>query len=271
MRGALEGKVAVITGGAGGIGFALARRLGCEGARVALLDVAVESLRRCTDELQSADLEVVGIPCDVTSQKACRTAVAEVVHRFGGVDVLCNNAGITQISGFMETRVDVYRRVMDVNFFGAIYMTKAAISSLMKRRGIIAVTSSIAGIAPLLGRTGYSASKHALHGFFETLRTELRPTGVHVLMVCPGFTRTSIQSLAGDGSISSKCRKSRKAEATPESVAEAVYRAIVRRRRQVVLSLPGKIAWLTSRLLPGLYDGFMARQVAGEIDSLCPG
>ena len=147
--------------------------------------------------------KIFTMECNVTKEKACQSVISQVLKKFGEIDILFNNAGITQRGLFEKTNTSVFKKVMDVNFYGALYCTKAALPSLIRTKGIIIVNESIAGVAPLLGRTGYSASKHALHGLFTSLRCELRYKGVHVMIVCPGFIRTNIQTraLGGDGKI----------------------------------------------------------------------
>ncbi|MBW2234594.1 MAG: SDR family NAD(P)-dependent oxidoreductase, partial [Deltaproteobacteria bacterium] len=151
----------VVTGAAGGIGAVLARRFAEEGARVALLDRDEAGARARAAELEAAGAHALALGCDVTAEEDCRAALAAVTERFGGVDVLVNNAGITHLGLFRDTDVEVLRRVMEVNFFGAVNCTKMALPSLLERRGRIVVLSSVAGFAPLASRTGYSASKHA--------------------------------------------------------------------------------------------------------------
>ena len=123
---------------------------------------------------------VVTCVADITDADACRLAAAHVVETLGGIDILINNAGRTHLSFLAETEAAVFRRIMDINFFGALHMTQAALPSLVGRRGAIGVLSSVAGFAPLSGRSGYSASKHALHGLFDSLRGELKDQGVSV-------------------------------------------------------------------------------------------
>ncbi len=219
----------------------------------------------------AAELTQLGMPawsrrCDVTSTEECASALAAVCEEMGGVDVLVNNAGQTHLSHFADTDVDVLRKVMDVNFFGAANCTKAALPSLIERRGQIVVLSSVAGFAPLGGRCGYAASKHALHGLFESMRAELQPKGVHVMMVCPGFTDTGIgrNALGGDGGPATAKRTTTGTPAPPERVAEAIYRGVLRRRRMLVLSAVGKASRLVSRLAPSLYERLMARAL------MCP-
>lgn len=260
----IPGKVVMITGGASGIGLALAHRFGGGGARIALLDVDFAAAEQHATELREQNVEAVAIECDVTSTQACEEAAAVVVRRLGGIDVLINNAGITHLSRFAATDAGVLRRVMDTNFFGATNCTKAALGALRTSRGSVVVISSVAGFAPLVGRAGYAASKHALHGFFGSLRSEMRDDGVHVLLVCPGFTSTNIgrHALGGDGDHASAKRTTTGREASPEQVAEAIYKATVHRRRQIVLSTTAKLSYVISRCAPALYDRLMERALA---------
>ena len=199
-NGSFERKVVVVTGAAGGIGRALCFRFGRAGAHIAALDQDAAGSETLAQELAEAGIEAAAYVCDVTDADQCRETMRGVEEQFGGIDLLINNAGITQRSLFAKTEISVYQKVMAVNFFGSLYCTKAALDSLIARKGMIIVTSSVAGFTPLLGRSGYAASKHALHGLFETLRCELASQGVRVMIVCPGFTATNIERNALDGS-----------------------------------------------------------------------
>jgi NAD(P)-dependent dehydrogenase (short-subunit alcohol dehydrogenase family) len=264
---AFEGKVVVVTGAAGGIGAALCRRFARAGARVAALDRDAAGAEALAGELAGAGATAAAFACDVADAASCEGALRAVILRFGGVDVLVNNAGITHRSLFAETELPVYRRVMDVNFFGALHCTKAALGSLLERRGLVVVTSSVAGFAPLLGRSGYCASKHALHGLFETLRCELAPSGVGVLLVCPGFTATGIErsALGGRGAPASHPQSRVGGQASPEDVAEAVVRAARARQRLLVLTPVGRASRLLSRLWPAAYERVMSRALRSEL------
>ena len=203
MKREFNSRVVVITGGGGGLGRAFGRRFARAGARVALLDLNREAAEQAAREIRDVGGAALGLGCDVTDPAACRASLERVIEAWGGVDVLINNAGITHRSAFAETRPEVYRRVMDVNYFGAIHCTQAALGALTARKGLIITISSIAGFAPVLGRTGYAGAKHALHGLFDTLRAELRPRGVEVMIVCPSFVDTAISrsALGGDGAV----------------------------------------------------------------------
>jgi NAD(P)-dependent dehydrogenase (short-subunit alcohol dehydrogenase family) len=261
-------KVVVITGAAGGIGQALSRRFGHAGARVGLTDLDSGRVGPLADELASEGIDCLGLPLDITDEGACCDAMASLVKHYGKIDVLINNAGITHRSAFSETETGVFRRVMDVNYFGSINCTKAALDQLILNRGLIIVTSSVAGFAPLLGRTGYAGSKHALHGLFDSLRTELRKFGVAVTIVCPGFTDTEIEkhALDGDGQLTTHPQSTFGNRAPPKNVAEAVYRAAVRRKRLLVLSGVGRLTWFMTRCWPALYELMMARSLRSELE-----
>ena len=257
------GESVVITGAAGGIGRALAHRFGHAGARVALFDRDEEGLSALAEELAALGVEALPQPCDVTSLASCRAAFAATCERWGGIDTLIANAGITHLGPFVETDVDVIRRVLEVNFFGAVNCTKAALDSLIERRGRIVVLSSVAGFAPLATRSGYAASKHALHGFFGSLRAELRGTGVGVTLVCPSFVRTAIgeSALGGDGGRPRMARSETGTPMDPESVAETIFRAVSRGRRLVLISPIAKLSYLLTRCWPALYERSMLRRL----------
>jgi NAD(P)-dependent dehydrogenase (short-subunit alcohol dehydrogenase family) len=191
--------------------------------------------------------------------------MAQASARFGSIDVLINNAGIAHRSAFADTQVDVLRRVMDVNFFGAVHCTHAAIASLRQRKGLVIAVSSVAGFSPLIGRTGYAASKHALHGFFDSLRTEVQDDGVDVLIVCPSFIDTGIDraALGADGQPAAQARKTTGQTTQPAEVAR--HPAPQHRRQLLLFSFTAKAAWWLSRLWPTRYAAIMKRRLQTEI------
>jgi NAD(P)-dependent dehydrogenase (short-subunit alcohol dehydrogenase family) len=258
--------VAVITGGAGDIGRALGTAFAAAGYRVALLDLPGERLDAAAAALAAGDAQVLAVSCDVTDPGACQAAIDRVCARFGGVDVLVNNAGLSHRSRFEQTDDAVLRRVMEVNFFGSVHCTRAALPSVKSRKGTLVAISSVAGFAPLVGRTGYAASKHALHGFFDSLRTELAEDGVGVLIVCPSFVDTAFaqRALDGGGAKLSGPRALAGRQLTPAQVAESVVDAVRRRKRQRLVSPVAHASLWLSRLTPGLYDRLMKRSQRTE-------
>lgn len=262
-----ENAVVVVTGAAGGIGRAIAERFGAAGAIVVGIDVDAEGLAALEPSLGKSASQGMVRSCDITSLDECTAVTREILERFGRIDVLVNNAGVVHRSGFRDTDVRVFRQVMDVNYFGSLHVTKAMLEPLLARRGLVIVVSSVAGVAPLYGRSGYSASKHALHGLFESLRAELADAGLEVLMVCPSFTRSRFEQRAMDehGDRVTRGRSRVGSEAAPEEVARAIFDAACAHRRLLVLSLVGKLSYVLSRFAPELYERLMVQKLKGEL------
>lgn len=262
----LAGRVVVVTGGASGIGLATARAFAAQGASVALLDRDVEAADAQASRLAAEGHRALAVACDVRDEAACQAAMERVVGALGGLDVLVNNAGVAHRSLFAETSPDVLRRVMDVNFFGAVSCTRAALPTLLARRGTVVAISSVAGFAPLVGRTGYAASKHALHGFFDSLRSEVGHRGVRVMMVCPSFTDTAIDrnAVAGDGRPAPIGKAVVGALATPEQIAEAIVEGVRRGSERVLPTPVSRSAWWLSRVAPGAYARVMLAKQGAE-------
>jgi NAD(P)-dependent dehydrogenase (short-subunit alcohol dehydrogenase family) len=255
-----------VTGAASGIGAAVARRFARAGARVAVLDLDEAGAGAVAAEIVRAGGEALALRCDVTSAEECQRAVRAAQGAFGGIDCLVNNAGITHVGLVRDTDAAVLRRVMDVNFFGAVHCTQAALPSLLARRGAIAVLSSVAGFAPLATRAGYAASKHALHGFFDSLRAEHARDGLRVTLVCPSFVRTGIgaRALGPDGGPAPPgARTGVRGEVAPEVVAEALYRGVERGRRLVLVQREARLSRWLARLWPAGYDALMVRRTLG--------
>ena len=263
----------VITGAASGIGLALAERFGRAGARIGMLDLDADTLAREAARLAAGGVTVAHAACDVGRQAECVSAVETLAAELGGIDVLVNNAGITARDTFENTAATVFQRVMAVNFFGSLYCTQAALNHLLARRGLVIVIESLAGVTPLLGRSAYCASKHALHGLFTTLRAELRGRGVHVMIACPGFVQTNLQkrALGGDGAVTDRPQSRVGGQTTAAAVADTLYRGACRRRSMLILTPVGKLAYWVSRLAPRIYERMMARQFEVELRESRPG
>jgi NAD(P)-dependent dehydrogenase (short-subunit alcohol dehydrogenase family) len=264
------GKSAVVTGGAAGIGLAVARRFARAGARVGLMDRDAAALERAAAALAGEGATFHAQACDVTDAAAVRGAIARLEAALGGIDLLVNNAGITHRSAAADTDPAVLRKVMDVNFFGAVHCTQAALASLTARRGGIVAISSVAGFAPLAFRAGYVASKHAMQGYFDTLRAELEPLGVAVTIVCPTFTETGFDTRAMGADAASRPAMPWNPlgrVARPEEVADSVYEAAAARRPLAVLSPIGKASWWLSRVAPRAYAWAMRRAMGRGVEA----
>lgn len=256
-----SGKTILISGAAGGLGAALCRRFVAAGARIAAMDHDAGRLDTLTTALQAGGANILALSGDITDADACSNAVEQAVARFGALDGLINNAGITHRSLLEDTDQEVIHRVMAVNFFGAMNLVQASLPHILERRGVIAVISSVAGFAPLIGRTGYAASKHALHGFFDSLRTEVEDAGVSVTMVCPSFIRTGIDAaaLSAGGP-----RLTTGGESAPEDIAARIHDAMAEGRPLLLPDRTSLMAWWLSRLAPATYARAMKRRVGAE-------
>ncbi|HEY4147974.1 MAG TPA: SDR family oxidoreductase [Chitinophagaceae bacterium] len=247
-------KVVAITGGTDGIGKALVDAMIQSGAKVATCGRHHDKLYNLQLEYTSVLLHTV--MCDVSKEQDCKRFIDSTVETFGGIDILINNAGISMHALVQDTEVDVIRRVMDVNFFGSVYCTKFALPTILKRKGIIVGVSSPAGYRGLPGRSGYSASKFALQGWLESLRTEMVGQDVHVMWVCPGFTTSNIRNVAldahGDSLGESKMDESSMMSAV--ECAEHILNAIEKRKRTLVLTFTGKRTVFLNKFFPGLSD-----------------
>lgn len=252
----MKDKVVIITGGTSGIGKALALEFGSKGSKVVITgrnqDVVTETVR----SLKGAGIDTLGVQADVTVPEDNQRMVGETLAAYGRIDVLINNAGISMRALFEEVDPAVIRKVMDVNFFGAVYATRYCLGEIIRNKGSVVGISSIAGFRGLPARTGYSASKFALNGFLESLRTELLHSGVHVLTACPGFTASNIRkrSLTVDGSAQGESPREEEKIMTAEECAAHIYRATVRRKRTLVLTLQGKLAVFLNKWWPSLAD-----------------
>ncbi|OGB28672.1 MAG: hypothetical protein A3F78_16020 [Burkholderiales bacterium RIFCSPLOWO2_12_FULL_61_40] len=265
-----SGKVVLVTGAAGGLGAALCRRYAAAGARIAAMDRDQARLGELVATLPTGTLAIGGAEAgDITQPAACRLAVGKTVAHFGTLDALINNAGISHRSLLQDTDPAVIRRVMEVNFFGALHMTHAALPPLLASRGMVAAISSVAGYAPLLGRTGYCASKHALHGFFDTLRTEVQDQGVGVTLICPSFIATGIggAALGGQGGAPGGARITTGGESSPEDIAQRIFDAITRGQNLLLPDRTSRLAWWVNKLMPGVYARTMKRRVSAEFQT----
>ncbi|AMJ66334.1 SDR family oxidoreductase [Hymenobacter sp. PAMC 26628] len=249
-------KTVLITGGTSGIGRACALAFGRAGYAVAVTGRDAARLADTAGALAAAGIAHLAVQADVGDAAAAARAVADTVARFGGLDVLINNAGLSMRAKFADVDVKVLEQLMQTNFFGTVYTTKAALPHLLARKGTVVGISSIAGFRGLPGRTGYSASKFAMNGFLEALRTELLPAGVNVLTAAPGFTASNIRhaALVANGEPQHDTPRDEGQMMSSEEVAAHVLRAVAQRRRTLVLTGQGKLTVFLNKWLPGLMD-----------------
>jgi dehydrogenase/reductase SDR family protein 7B len=257
------GKVVWITGASSGIGEALAYELSRRGAKLVLSARRADLLEQVRSRCEQPDQHMV-LPLDLTDAASLPAAAAQVRERFGRVDVLINNGGISQRGTASETVLDVDRRIMEVNYMGTVGLTKAVLPGMLERgAGQIVVISSVAGKLGTPLRSAYSASKHALHGFFNSLRAEVHDRGVRVTLVCPGFVKTEItvHSLRGDGSLYEQMGEAQAKAMSAELFARKAADAIARQRTEVFIG-GGKELFATQlfRFFPGAYN-YLVRRV----------
>ncbi|ATB45252.1 SDR family oxidoreductase [Corallococcus macrosporus] len=262
---AMQGKTVVITGASAGIGEALAVVLAGRGANLVLAARNEEALQRVKARCEAAGGRAVVVPTDVGDAEACRLLVERAVEAFGGIDVLVNNAGVT-----MDARVDevkdlsLFDRLMRINYLGAVYCTHHALPHLKARRGLVVAVSSLTGKTGVPNRSGYAASKHAMHGFFDSLRIELRGTGVDVTVVCPGFVATHIRdnALGADGQPVRRSKHDESAGNMDVDTCVAItLKAMERREREVVMTTKARIAQFLKLVAPGVVDRIAAKAI----------
>lgn len=250
-------KTAVITGGAGGLGRALTQDLVAKGWHVAVLDLPGPELDR------AASASVTVHACDLTDAEAVASVCRRLREDHASIDLVVYNAGITHIGLFAETTLAAHRRVFEVNYFGAIHVAAALLEPVRQSRGVHLAISSVAGFTPLYRRSAYSASKHALEGFFRTLREEEREFGVDVLIAAPSFVATNIG--ASQEPESGIARPGSSPDGIdymdPVVAAKIILDGVERRRTFIPVGRVARLAALINRLSPGLYARLMMRSI----------
>jgi dehydrogenase/reductase SDR family member 7B len=265
----MNGKVVIITGASSGIGKALALECGRRGAKLVISARNGQKLKETADELKKAGVQALAIVSDVTSESDCRELVSAAVEKFGGIDVLINNAGISMRAAFEGLDLDVIRRLMNTNFWGTVYCTKYALPYLLKSKGSVVGVSSVAGYKGLPGRTGYSASKFAMQGFLETLRIENLKKGLHVLIACPGFTTSNIRNVAlsADGTPQAETPLDESKLMSAEAVAVKIVDAILKKKLRIIMTTQGKLTVFLNNFFPRFMDKMVFNHMAKEPNS----
>ena len=255
----------ILTGASAGIGRELAVQLARKGANLALAARDPVALQETADLCNQQGGDAIAVPTDVAQSEACKRLVEETMAAFGAVDILINNAGIAAIAPFEQIQdLSLFEKMVQVNYLGAVYCTHYALPHLQASRGLLVAISSLAGKTALPTRSGYVASKHAMQGFFDTLRIEQRDRGIDVLVVSPGFVATDIRKRAfgPDGHPLGISHRDESKHTMPvEECARQIVQAMERRQRELVMTLKGKATPWLKLIAPGLVDRIAAAAV----------
>lgn len=251
-------KTAVISGGNGGLGRALAERLEADGWHCVLMDVNVEGL--------AASETRTPVEVDLTDARTLARVAAEVIAARPSVDMVIYNAGVSQIGPFAASDEASHRRVFEINYFGAVGMARAFLNPLRESEGVHLAISSVAGFAPLKNRTAYAASKHALEGFFGSLRSEEMAHGVRCVIAAPSFVATNIGNAARgmDGIVRPGSAADGVDYMTPEEAAAVILRGVAQGRDFIPVGRVARLSWWVRRVAPGIYERMMRRRISGE-------
>lgn len=256
-------KVVWITGASSGIGEATVYEFAKEGAKLVISARREEELQRVKKNTNLPHADVLVLPLDSEKSEEFPAKVKEVLKHFDTIDVLFNNAGISQRSSVMESDMEVYHKIMDINFFGVVALTKAVLPVMLKQKsGHIAVTSSISGKLGTPMRSGYCATKHALHGFFDSLRSEVWKENVGVTIVCPGYIHTniSINAISGDGSKHGKMDQNQASGISAEDCAASIVNAIYKGKEEIYIGRKEVLGVYLKRFFPSLLSRILRNQ-----------
>ncbi len=264
-----EDKVVVVTGASSGIGLALVHEYAGRGAKVVAAARSVEKLQQIAHGIIAKGGDILVVETDVTSEKDCKNLIEKSIEKYGKIDILINNAGISMRALFEDLDLEVIRKLMDVNFWGTVYCSKYALKHLLQSKGSLVGVSSIAGYKGLPGRTGYSASKFAMHGLLEVIRIENMKKGLHVLIACPGFTATNIRNtaLSASGAQQGESPRDEEKMMSAEKVAIEIATAIEKRKHRLILTGQGKLTVLLNKFFPKFIDKLVFNHMAKEPNS----
>ena len=245
-----------ITGGSSGIGEAAAQKFSKEGYALILSSLNLQELERVKASCSSPE-DIRILPLDLADSGGFDQKVVIALSFFGRVDILLHNGGISQRSLIKDTQLEVDRKLMEVNYFGTVALTKALLPHFMERKqGQFGVITSLVGKFGSPYRSSYAGAKHALHGFFDTLRAEHHEDGISVTLICPGFIRTqvSINAVTGDGSPLGEMDQAQDQGMSPEACAEGIFKALVKKKEEVYIGGKETLAVYLKRFLPGLFS-----------------
>lgn len=254
MSSSLSGKTIWITGASSGVGEALANQLSAQGSKLIISARREEELLRVKDQCPNPE-QVKVLPLDLADSGSHEQATQQAIEFFGQIDILINNAGRSQRSLVKDTLLQVDRDLMEVNYFGSVSLTKLLLPHMLERgHGQFIVVTSLTGIFGTPFRSGYAASKHALHGFYDSMRAELEDSGIKVTLAALGFIKTnlSMHALKGDGTPLGSMDDAQANGLDPNRCAQKIIRAIERQKREVYIGKESYAAYV-KRFLPGLF------------------
>lgn len=249
--------VVIITGASSGIGKELAYRLAEKGAWLVIAARNIQRLEEVKNECKKLGGRVLTVQTDVTEKEQCKHLIDATIKEYGKIDTLVNNAGITMWTMFEDiTDIDIVEKIMKVNYLGSVYCTHYALPFLKESKGRLVGVSSLTGKTGVPTRTAYSASKHAMAGFFDSLRIELANSGVTVTMIYPGFVDTEIRGkeLGADGNQIGENKLANAETMDVNTCAEIIIKAMAKRKREVVMTLKGKLGIKLKLIAPSLVD-----------------
>jgi short-subunit dehydrogenase len=252
----IENTVWWITGASSGIGKGLAQFILRKKGKVVLSSRNAESLQKVVDELQIATEQYLILPLDLEKLDDCQIIVEQVLNKFSRIDYLINNGGISQRSLVSETNLAVDRKIMETNFFGTVVLTKAVLPIMITQgSGHIAAVSSVVGKFGFPLRSAYSASKHALHGFFESLRAENKANNIYVSLIIPGRINTAISNYAiiGDGKVYGKLDPGQANSMSSEKAAEIIVSGIMHHKKEILVGGKELLMVHIRRWFPSLF------------------
>ncbi len=257
-------KIVWITGASSGIGKALAMELSKQNVKLILSSRNENALNQVKNECENSSTIKI-LPLNLEDYTNLFLKVEEALLLFGSVDVLFNNGGISQRSLAKDTFIEVDKRIMDINYLGTVALTKALLPHFIKKNnGYFVVTTSIVGKIGTPLRSSYAASKHALHGFFDSLRAEVYPNNIKVTLACPGFVQTnvSLNALTGDGTPQDKMDSATKNGLTSEAFAKLLLKAVKREKQEIYIGgFKEKLGVFTKRFFPKILST-MIRKMA---------
>lgn len=262
--GALTDHVVILTGASEGIGRALALALATQRLQLVLAARDGERLNVLAAECERAGSQALAVPTDVADEKQCRALIDATIARFGRIDVLINNAGRTMWSRFdVLGDWSVFESLLRVNYLGSVYLTGMALPWIKQTQGRIVAVASLAGFTGVPERTAYAASKHAMVGFFDSLRIELAGSGVTVTVIAPDFVRSEIhkRALGPDGRPLGESPLQQRGLMTAEECAQLIVPAIEKRKRVLVTSMRGHVGRWLKLLAPGMMDRIAAKAI----------